>query len=145
MSKCCLATLLDSLSEGLAQSGSFEGAQRAMAYPVIYLQSLAPAKPAPGAPCNGCGVCCTWQPCPLGMLVSGRRQGACTALRWHDGEQRYHCAMVADPQAVWPRLPGALQALFKRLALRWIAGGAGCDCDLEVAPDAAPPPGSGHG
>ena len=53
-----------------------------MAHPVIYLQPEAPPKPALGAACNGCGVCCAWQPCPLGVLVSGRRQGACRALWW---------------------------------------------------------------
>ena len=44
-----------------------------MTHAVIYLHPAAPAKPAVGAACNGCGVCCAWQPCPLGMLVSGRR------------------------------------------------------------------------
>ncbi len=107
-----------------------------MAHKVIYLQALAPAKPAPGAPCNGCGVCCTWQPCPLGMLVSGRRHGACAALRWHSAEQRYHCAVLATPQALWPRLPALLRPALRRLARRWIAAGAGCDSDLEVAPAA---------
>lgn len=105
-----------------------------MAHPVIYLQALAPAKPAPGAPCNGCGVCCAWQPCPLGMLVSRRRHGACSALRWQAGERRYRCAVLAAPQALWPRLPARLQRLLQRLARRWIAAGVGCDSDLEVAP-----------
>ncbi len=105
-----------------------------MAYPVIYLQALAPAKPAPGAACNGCGVCCAWQPCPLGMLVSGRRHGACTALRWQAGAQRYHCAVLAAPQALWPRLPALLRPALRWLARRWIAAGVGCDSDLEVAP-----------
>ena len=107
-----------------------------MAYPVIpllvYLQPQAPAKPAAGASCNGCGVCCAWQPCPLGVLVSGRRHGACDALRWSEPAQRYHCAMVVDPQAVWPHLPGLLRAPLRALAQRWIAAGVGCDCDLEV-------------
>ena len=105
-----------------------------MAYPVIYLHALAPAKPAPGAACNGCGVCCAWQPCPLGMLVSGRRHGACTALRWQAGAQRYDCAVLAAPQALWPHLPALLRPALRWLARRWIAAGAGCDSDLEVAP-----------
>ncbi len=113
-----------------------------MAYPVtpslVHLQPQAPAKPDPGAACNGCGVCCAWQPCPLGVLVSGRRHGACDALRWSDAELRYHCAMVADPRAVLPRLPAVLRAPLVALAQRWIAAGAGCDCDLEVETGAAP-------
>ena len=111
-----------------------------MAYPVfplrIHLHPEAPTKPAPGVACNGCGVCCAWQPCPLGVLVSGRRHGACDALRWSAPARRYHCGMVADPQAVWPRLPGLLRAPLTALARRWIAAGVGCDCDLEVEVEA---------
>ena len=104
-----------------------------MAHPVIYLHALAPPKPAPGAPCNGCGVCCAWQPCPLGMLVSGRRHGACAALRWQADVQRYHCAVLATPHLLWPRLPALLRPALKRLARRWIAAGAGCDSHLDVS------------
>lgn len=72
-----------------------------------------------GAPCNGCGLCCLAEPCPLGMLLSRRRRGACVALRWSEAEQRYRCGAVAHP---W----------LGRLARRWIAAGAGCDADLQV-------------
>ncbi len=103
-----------------------------MVYPVIHLQPQAPAKPAMGAACNGCGVCCAWQPCPLGVLVSGKRHGECSALRWDGPGRQYRCAMVSDPHAVWPLLPAALAGGLKALARRWIAAGAGCDCDCEV-------------
>jgi len=103
-----------------------------MRHDVIYLQTDAPAKPAPGQPCNGCGVCCAWQPCPLGALVSGHRHGACSALVWHQPTQRYGCAMVAAPERVWPRLPRLLRPLVKRLARRWIAAGIGCDSDVQA-------------
>jgi len=103
---------------------------------VIHLQAQAPAKPAWGQACNGCGVCCAWQPCPLGVLVSRRRHGACDALRWHgDGPApHYRCAMVAAPQQVWPWLPRRLRPAVQALASRWIAAGAGCDCDAEANP-----------
>ena len=104
-----------------------------MTHPVIHLHIEAPPKPPPGAACNGCGVCCTWQPCPLGVLVTGRRHGACAALRWHDADRRYRCTMVDAPEAAWPRLPAALRGPLMRLARRWIAAGAGCDSTLEVA------------
>ena len=65
-----------------------------MTHPVIHLHIEAPAKPPLGEACNGCGMCCAWQPCPLGVLVTGRRHGACAALRWHDAERRYRCTMV---------------------------------------------------
>ena len=112
-----------------------------MATTLIYLHPAAPAKPAVGAACNGCGLCCAWQPCPLGMLVSGRRQGACDALRWDEGARRYHCALVSGPSDLWPRLPAALGRPLQALARRWIAAGAGCDCDAEV--EAVLPDGTG--
>ena len=103
-------------------------------YPVIYLEPAAPPKPAVGAACNGCGVCCAVAPCPLGVIVSGRRTGACTALRWDADAARYLCAMVADPGAVWPQMPALVRAPLQALARRWIASGAGCDSDLDAAP-----------
>jgi hypothetical protein len=68
----------------------------------------------------------------MGMLVSRRRHGACSALRWDDGLARYHCAVVAAPQSLWPRLPGLLRAPLAWLARRWIAAGAGCDSNLDA-------------
>jgi hypothetical protein len=99
---------------------------------VVWVRPEAPTKPAGGAPCNGCGVCCLWAPCPLGMLVSRRRTGACVALRWSDSDRRYRCAMVADPGGVtgW-RHPWAVRVLAS-LARRWIAAGMGCDAHLKV-------------
>jgi hypothetical protein len=105
---------------------------------LIHIEPAAPSKPAAGDPCNGCGVCCLTEPCPLGRVLSGRRTGACAALRWGDG--RYRCGALSSPQALleW-RLPRglhglvpALARLLARLAGRWIAAGRGCDCSLEV-------------
>lgn len=103
---------------------------------VILLQPAALPKPALGQTCNGCGVCCAWQPCPLGVLVSRRRHGACDALQWQAEQLRYRCAMVADPRSVWPALPPWTARLLQRLARRWIAAGVGCDADIDVQ---APP------
>lgn len=99
---------------------------------VILLHPEAPPKPAVGAACNGCGVCCAWQPCPLGVLVSRRRHGACKALWWHEGAAQYRCAMVTGARRLWPRLPAWVEAALQRLAHRWIAAGIGCDCDAEL-------------
>ncbi len=95
---------------------------------VILLSTAAPHKPIAGQACNGCGVCCATQPCPLGMLLSRRWQGACHALQWDDNAARYQCGAVAQPQRWLPWLPAALG---RRLALRWIAASHGCDSDLE--------------
>lgn len=109
---------------------------------VIQLHLQSPPKPAAGAACNGCGVCCAAEPCPVGMLVSRRRHGACTALVWQDDEPatagaapglrtgRYRCGLLVS------RAPTLAGRLADRLARRLIAAGQGCDCDLEVEPPA---------
>lgn len=98
---------------------------------VIHIHPEAPPKPALGEPCNGCGVCCLAEPCPLGMLLSARRRGACAALRWDGAACRYVCGAVSEPAAVLPRLLQPLgrvaAPLLARLARRWIAAGTGCD------------------
>ena len=99
---------------------------------VVHIHPNAPPKPSVGAPCNGCGLCCLLEPCPLGMLVSRRRRGACVALRWSDADQRYLCGMLADPGGVTGLTnPWAVRAL-AALAQRSIAAGIGCDAPLEA-------------
>ncbi|HEY1091685.1 MAG TPA: hypothetical protein VGE47_11375 [Burkholderiaceae bacterium] len=82
---------------------------------VIYIEPEAPLKPEFGAPCNGCGVCCLAEPCPVGMLFSRKRRGACVKLRWDAQTTRYVCGLMTG--AAWKR----------RLVSRWIAAGKGCD------------------
>jgi hypothetical protein len=86
----------------------------------IRIHAAAPAKPAEGAACNGCGVCCLAEPCPIGVLASARRQGACRALRWNATGARYRCGLMAVP-------------MLRRLVKRWIAAGQGCDSDAAMA------------
>ncbi|MCW7540596.1 hypothetical protein OOT46_22485 [Aquabacterium sp. A7-Y] len=100
---------------------------------VIYLQPEAPAKPPEGAPCNGCGICCADEPCPLGQVLSGRRRGACAALLWSDGERRYRCGALSHPRRVLPPALAALAPVLKRVARRLIAAGSGCDSSVEAS------------
>lgn len=87
---------------------------------VIHLHPEAPPKPREGEACNGCGVCCALQPCPLGMVLSLRVRGACRWLRWDTAAARYACGALAG---------GRLRRWW---VARWIAAGRGCDASLAV-------------
>jgi Fe-S-cluster-containing hydrogenase component 2 len=91
---------------------------------IIRIHADAPLKPTLGQSCNGCGVCCLAEPCPVGMVISLRRRGACRALRWDDAGRRYRCGLMAGTAR--SRSP------WSRVARRLIAAGVGCDSDAEV-------------
>jgi hypothetical protein len=99
---------------------------------MLHLHETAPPKPAWAEPCNGCGVCCAYAPCPVGILISKRRTGACSALEWVNQESRYRCGMLVDPQKYTGLQAGWMENLTRRLITRMIAAGSGCDCSLEV-------------
>lgn len=99
-----------------------------MPHRVILLHVDAPAKPATGMACNGCGLCCAAEPCPLGMLLSRRRRGACKALQWHEGGGHYRCGVLMAPRRWLPWLPARWA---QGLTRRWIAAGRGCDAELQ--------------
>jgi len=103
---------------------------------VISIAALAPPQPAFAAPCNGCGVCCLAEPCPLGMLVSLRRHGRCAALSWDESAAHYRCGMVTAPAAVLglgsSRPARWLARGLSGLALRWIAAAEGCDSSASA-------------
>lgn len=103
---------------------------------VIHIQPEAPAKPALGEPCNGCGVCCLAEPCPVGVIVSRKRHGACKALVWSQADRRYFCGLLVgaasgagNAGAWWRRWA---RAAWLRWARRMISAGSGCDASLEV-------------
>ena len=110
---------------------------------LIHAQANAPAKPAEGETCNGCGLCCLAEPCPAGMLVSRRSSGTCKALRWDDESSRYRCGLVTAPADVLGLGHGlagrALGRLVSRLVLRWISAGSGCDASFGVVGNVAAP------
>lgn len=87
----------------------------------IRIHREAPPKPVFGAGCNGCGVCCAAEPCPLGVLVTGRLSGRCSALAWDDAAKHYRCRLV---QVRSPVLAG--------LARRLISASSGCDSDADM-------------
>jgi hypothetical protein len=91
------------------------------AHRVILLHADAPAQPPLGQACNGCGVCCAAEPCPIGMLMSLKTRGRCRLLQWHGKERRYRCGAMS-------------QTWLRPLVSRWIAAGIGCDSELRRAP-----------
>lgn len=98
---------------------------------IIHLHRAAPDKPAVGAPCNGCGVCCALTTCPAGRLRFLRVSGTCPALEWSPAETRYRCGLLTRPaHYLW--MPSAFEDFARRCLARWIAAGQGCDCDAEV-------------
>jgi hypothetical protein len=107
---------------------------------IIHIEPRAPAKPETGQTCNGCGVCCALEPCPVGALLSASRRGACAALVWNAPAGRYQCgALVAPQHSVRQALPRSLRGLtrplawvLRRWAARWIAVGIGCDSELQI-------------
>ena len=99
---------------------------------IIRVHADAPLKPALGSACNGCGVCCLAEPCPVGVLVSGRRHGACAALRWDEKLARYRCGVMGSGEA--SRGPAKW---LHAVAARLIAAGQGCDSDAQTD-DSAP-------
>ena len=106
---------------------------------LVTLPPDAPDKPALGSPCNGCGVCCAAELCPLGRVIFRKSRGPCPALTWRTAEQRHDCGLVVAPKKHLPRLPRRLEPLFVRLARRWIAAGIGCDSDVIAEPLPANP------
>lgn len=103
-----------------------------MPHQTIHIQPSAPPKPALGAPCNGCGVCCLAEPCPLGQVISRRRRGACDALRWDEDQSIYRCGAISHAAGVLGPRWAFAAPLLRRLARRWIAAGAGCDADFDL-------------
>jgi hypothetical protein len=99
---------------------------------VIWLHTAAPDKPSPGQPCNGCGVCCLAEPCPVARVFLWQSMGACRALLWLGPERQYRCGLLLMPSTYLPLLPRAWQPWFRRVLRRWIAAGTACDSDSDV-------------
>jgi len=59
------------------------------------LNALIHAKPKYGQPCNGCGYCCTTEPCALASDYLDCQTGPCVALEYEDGKS--NCGLVRNP------------------------------------------------
>lgn len=100
---------------------------------IITIHANAPAKPALDQACNGCGVCCAAEPCPVSLTLLWPHQAPCRALIWHEHKQRYFCGMVSDPARFLRWLPSRFNLAASRLFKRWIAADTACDADVELS------------
>jgi len=98
---------------------------------IIRLHHSAPQKPAEGEACNGCGVCCALETCPLARLRFLKKDGPCPALEWSPDEPRYRCGLLGRPSSYFGWLPKSAENIARHLLARWIAAGRGCDCNAE--------------
>ena len=99
---------------------------------IIKIHAQAPAKPALGKPCNGCGVCCAAEPCPVSLALLWPHTAPCKALLWNDNDKRYLCGMVIEPSLFVKWCPKWMDKLASKLFKRWIAAGTLCDSEVEV-------------
>lgn len=93
-------------------------------------------KPQYGTPCNGCGLCCQNEICPLGEIVFPRAQAPCPALVI-DGE-RYVCDLIANPQKFRP-LKASIYGIAEMRDAAVIGVGAGIGCDARLPGEMDPP------
>jgi hypothetical protein len=99
---------------------------------IIQIHAQAPAKPALGQPCNGCGVCCAAEPCPVSLALLWPHTAPCQALVWSNDNKRYLCGMVSEPTSFIKWLPKRLDKLASKIFKRWIAANTLCDADVEL-------------
>lgn len=99
---------------------------------VIHLHPASPSKPTEGEACNGCGVCCALETCPVARLRFLKIDGPCPALAWSGDAGRYRCGLLQNPERHLQWLAPAWIPIAQRLLARWIAAGKGCDCSAEV-------------
>ncbi|MCJ2070050.1 hypothetical protein MKK75_14810 [Methylobacterium sp. J-030] len=89
-----------------------------------------PVKPEKWAACNGCGLCCSEEPCGVArqFIPDHPEEGPCLALEWE--ADRFWCGMVRRPSH-YMRLPNdwADWALGGMIA-EALGAGRGCDADF---------------
>ena len=86
-----------------------------------------PIKPKFGSPCNGCGQCCSVEPCALSKEFIGSSSAPCVALE-RDGDKMI-CGLVRRPawylfgEIVQDSETGKLSSIFAEA----LGIGLGCD------------------
>lgn len=90
-----------------------------------------PAKPLYGQPCNGCGLCCLMEQCPISVEVFGP-SAVCPALESLPAGG-FTCGLIARPrhylEAKTPELADLMGETFGVM----LGAGTGCDGVLSDA------------
>lgn len=93
---------------------------------------ISPAKPSEGSPCNGCGVCCAYEVCPLpeffGLPYKSGSNGPCAVLEYADG--RWWCGLVRSPEHHLSLKPWAAPLIAEMI--RELLGDGTCDASVEA-------------
>lgn len=103
-----------------------------MATKIIEIHALAPNKPPYASACNGCGVCCAAEPCPVAFILLMQFNGSCGALEWQVESNRYVCGLVGRPDHYVWWIPKRWRVQVGQFVLSRIASGIGCDSDVDV-------------
>jgi len=82
---------------------------------------LKPSKPLYRQPCNGCGLCCIMEQCPLSVIAFGEVE-RCPAIV--DAGDRFACGLIVQPERYFPPAEAAHAAMLVGIAL-----GIGTFCD----------------
>jgi hypothetical protein len=99
---------------------------------ILFVKGIAvqlPMKPAFGAPCNGCGICCKAVPCPIARDLLAAFEGPCPALELDEG--RYWCGLLRNPHQHIYGLKEKpwVDPIIRSMIMESGAFGVGCDSD----------------
>ena len=101
------------------------------------------AKPPHGAKCNGCGMCCQAEKCPLGTAIfagipsNGNADawaGPCPGIARH-ADGTFGCGLVETPRRYAPLRAAVFGEERLRTAAMYLTGsGVGCDGHVDDEP-----------
>lgn len=83
-----------------------------------------PRKPPEGAACNGCGLCCAVQLCPLALEFLDAAAAPCPAMEFADG--RFWCGLARRPSRYFG-VPAFSNRMLRPMVHEALSIGEGCD------------------
>ena len=83
-----------------------------------------PRKPPEGDACNGCGLCCAVQLCPLAVEFIPGAAAPCPAMEFADS--RFWCGLVRRPSR-YLGIPASGDRLIRAMVHTALSIGEGCD------------------